>query len=243
MTEENVDKIKEIKSNLKVSTDYLKQLGENAESSYDVWLSLNKDTADEIEITAKKVEMLGKKLLYNQQIIEYTKQAYLDIKDIAGEYAKDTIEAETLYLNAGKLYNNVLAERNNAVSSATEKEAKRVAEINKSIDQENFKAFRISGSKGDLSSFTNVKEIIENYNKFLNDHKETFLEVGGTYEDLVELAKKKTGDDKIEEAYKKGETGDIALLKPYVEARDMGTLMDTQIEQPTLDETVVSNAY
>ena len=69
-----------INKNLKVSTDYLKNLEKNAENTYKVWLSLNEHTADGTTITMNKVEMLNKKLEYQKSIIEQTKSAYEEIK-------------------------------------------------------------------------------------------------------------------------------------------------------------------
>ena len=148
MTDENIERIKQIKSNLKVASDYLKELGESAESSYDLWLSLNKETAEETEIAARKVDMLSKKLSYNKEIVEHTKNAYLEIKEIAGEYSSDAIAAESLYLQAARKYTDILTLQNNVINSANAKEEKRVAEINKEIDKENLKNVGISMSAG-----------------------------------------------------------------------------------------------
>ena len=88
-----------------------------------------------------------------------------------------------------------------------------------------------------------VNEIIQNFNKFLNDHKETFLEVGGTYEDLLKLAKEQTGYDKVEQAYFKGKTGDVSLLKPYETPHLVEGLSGPEIMMPQLDENRIKDAY
>lgn len=241
--EENKERVREIKSNLSVTTEYFKNLAASAESAYEVWLSLNEQTADETEITAKKIEMLSQKLKFHKEIAEYTKQAYLEIKEITGEFSKDTIEAQNLYMKSGNAYQNLLAERNNIVNSATEKELKRVTDINKKIDEENKKNLGYDAQTAIEGSFAKVGEIVTAFNKFIDDHKENFLKAGGTYEELVELAKKQTGYDKVEEAFWDGRPGDAGLLKPYETVRNMGDLIESDMEIPEFDKTVIMNAY
>ncbi len=235
-------RIDAINAAVRSSVSYIKSLEDNVESAYSLWLSMNKYTADEAEITNKRVESINKKLEYQKQMINLTKKAYEDIKSLAGSFADDTISAQTRYLETVNAYQNMMAKGNLAISEYNEAEMKRVQKENKAIDKENKKKFGFTAETVDDSDFTYVKDIIEKYRQYIKENKDTYLEVGGNLEDFMKLAKSVTGYDKIEEQYKNGKTGGIPDLIPYVEAKTYQFPEIEGINYDQMDTSTVENA-
>ncbi len=233
-----------INKNLRVSTDYLKNLEKNAENTYKVWLSLNEHTADGTTITMNKVEMLNKKLEYQKSIIEQTKSAYEEIKALSGEFSAQSVSAQSQYMEMVNSYLGILAERNTAIGDNNLRIKEEVLKQNQEIDKQNQKKFGVTAKTEDKNDFTYVNGIVEKFNEYIVKNKDIYLKVGGTYDDFMALAKKVTGYDKVEEAYRNGKTGGVPDLIPYVDEPVMPDYnASSEIKVPSFDEEVINDSY
>lgn len=212
------------------------------DSAYHLWLSLNKYTATEAEITAKKVESINQKLEHQRQLVNLTKKAYEDIKSLAGSFAEDTISAQSRYLETVNQYTQLLANRNFAVTEYEESERKRIEKANKAIDRQNLKEFGFTAKTVDNNDYTYVRGIIEEFRKYIDENKEAYLSVGGNYDDFIALAKKVTGYEKVENSYAEGKVGGIPDLIPYVEAEKVSFPVTPEVKLEEFDISPVTDA-